>query len=322
VRGTDPEVTIAIPTKNRQDLVRRAVASALGQTFTDIEVVVVDDGSTKPVRLDGIGDERLRVVRHLSSRGLCAARNTGLGAARGRWIAFLDDDDELAPEMVQVSLEVVAHSRMPAPVAAMTGLEILDPSGARAIATELPRPVPLGEPLFRDTPGTLYLPFAATLLVEVEVLRSIGGWDEQLKAWMEDDLLIRLNQVCSIDAAPQVTYRVHNDSGQRLHRDHTAMLAGWERTLAKHPRVFQANPRLYARNLAMVGAVHMRAGSWWPALRSYWSSWRLDPRRPSAARQVVAGAAGPHAYNSYRRARRLIAGMRRGRSGTVHVGSS
>ena len=110
--------------------------------------------------------------------------------------------------------------------------------------------------------------------------------------------------------------------GLRLHLDHAAMIAGFERTLAKHPDVFAANRRLYARNLAGVGAVHMRARSWWPALRSYWASWRLDPGQPNAFRQVVAGAIGPHAYNAYRGARRRLVGRRPERSGTADVGSS
>jgi glycosyltransferase involved in cell wall biosynthesis len=315
----DTRVTIAVPTRDRHTLLRRAVQSALGQTFSDIEVIVVDDGSAEPVRLHDVADERVRVVRHPTSRGLCAARNTGLAQAKGSWIVFLDDDDELTPEMVEFSLAVAGRSTLPPPVAAMTGLEFIGPNDSQVQGTELPRTVARGGPLFGN--GQLHEPFAATLLAPVEVLRSIGGWDQELRAWMEDDLLIRLSRVCSLEADPRITYRAHNHLGLRLHLDHAAMIAGFERTLAKHPDVFAANRRLYARNLAGVGAVHMRARSWWPALRSYWASWRLDPGRPNAVRQVVAGAIGPYAYNAYRGARRRLVGRRLERSGTADVGS-
>jgi glycosyltransferase involved in cell wall biosynthesis len=319
---SNPEMTIVIPTKDRPGLLCRALGSALAQTSPAIEVIVVDDASADPVRLDDSSDDRVRVVRHPVNRGLCAARNTGLAEARGTWITFLDDDDELVPEMVEVSLGLIRDSTLPPPVAALSGVAFVGGDGGRVLDSLIPRAVPQGEPIFKNQPGELYLPFASNLVVAVEVLRSIGGWDEGLRAWMEDDLLIRLNQVCSLEASPRITYRIHDHRGQRLHLDHDAMIAGWEQTRAKHAQVFAANPRLLARKMAMAGSVHMRAKRWRPSLQNYWRSWRLDPRRSNAVRQVVAGAIGPHIYSAYRRTRKRIGEARRERNTSSHVGSS
>lgn len=97
-----PKVTAVIPTRNRPQLVTRAVRSALRQTYRQIEVVVVVDGPDGETEgcLAEIQDPRLRIVVLETSRGGSGARNAGVEAARGEWIAFLDDDDEWLPEKI------------------------------------------------------------------------------------------------------------------------------------------------------------------------------------------------------------------------------
>ena len=102
-----PEVTIVIPSFNRSELLRRSLASALGQTFTDIEVVVCDDGSTDNTSqvLAGFADRRLRVVRQPTNRGMFVNMNAGVNAARGRYFLMLSDDDYLEPDCVAALIE-------------------------------------------------------------------------------------------------------------------------------------------------------------------------------------------------------------------------
>jgi len=89
-------VSVVIPTYNRGSLLPRAIRSVLNQTFTDFELIVVDDASTDDTQrvVKGFSDLRVRYFRHERNRGGAAARNTGIGAARGEFIAFLDSDDE------------------------------------------------------------------------------------------------------------------------------------------------------------------------------------------------------------------------------------
>ncbi len=90
-------LSIVIPVFNREQLALRAVRSALADPSTDLEVVVVDDGSSdRSVEVvAGLSDPRLRLIRHPQNRGRCPARNTGARAATGKWLVFLDSDDEL-----------------------------------------------------------------------------------------------------------------------------------------------------------------------------------------------------------------------------------
>lgn len=85
-------VSVIIPTRNRPQLLATAVASALNQTYRNIEIIVVDDGSDTPLNLD-LSDDRVRIIRNEKSVGGAAARNIGLRAARGEFLGLLDDDD-------------------------------------------------------------------------------------------------------------------------------------------------------------------------------------------------------------------------------------
>ena len=118
------------------------MASALGQTLDDIEVVVVDDGSVVPVELEP--DPRVRVVRHDPPRGVPGARNAGLAEAAGRYVTFLDDDNLLLPGMAERSLAALERSELPPPVAVVSGVEVVGPGG-RVLDVRLPPSHPRGE---------------------------------------------------------------------------------------------------------------------------------------------------------------------------------
>lgn len=92
------QVSVIIPTYNRRALLLRSVQSVLDQTGVTLEVIVVDDGSTDgtPDALEALNDPRVRVIR-AAHGGACAARNLGLDAARGRYVAFQDSDDVFLP---------------------------------------------------------------------------------------------------------------------------------------------------------------------------------------------------------------------------------
>ena len=90
------QVSVIIPTYRRPEFLRKAIESVLRQTFRDFELIVVDDfsgGNTSEV-VRTFTDTRIRFVQHKTRRGGAVARNTGIGKAQGKYIAFLDDDDE------------------------------------------------------------------------------------------------------------------------------------------------------------------------------------------------------------------------------------
>ncbi len=98
-----PIVSVIIPTTRRHDLVQRAVRSVIQQTMIDFEIIVVVDGPNPDTvaALAQIDDDRLRAVSNERSLGPGGARNRGADLARGQWVAFLDDDDEFLPTMLE-----------------------------------------------------------------------------------------------------------------------------------------------------------------------------------------------------------------------------
>jgi glycosyltransferase involved in cell wall biosynthesis len=305
-----PRATIVIPTHDRPLLLERAVRSALAQTVEDIQVVVVDDGSAEPVRL-GIKDPRLLVVRNPRSLGASAARNAGLRVAEGQWVTFTDDDDELLPGMVQASLEAAERSTLPRPVAVLSAHEVVDGDG-RVVETRLPTTVARQAPPYREAPDDGFAQDANTLFAPAGVLRAMGGWDEAIRGWEMDDLLIRLVRRCSVQGVPEVTYRRFRHEGARRSDQAADMVDGGRVVLSRHRDVYQAHRRLYGRQLAILGTTHIRRGRWWPAVRAMTMSLRVDPGRPKAFAQWVGTLTGPRLYGAY-----LAARQRRGRRRTA-----
>jgi glycosyltransferase involved in cell wall biosynthesis len=105
-------VSAVIPTRGRANLLMRAVKSALAQTYSQLEIIVVIDGTDEEskVALDVFTDERLVVLSLPESVGGAEARNVGVRHARGKWIAFLDDDDEWMPDKIQEQVAAAAAS--------------------------------------------------------------------------------------------------------------------------------------------------------------------------------------------------------------------
>ncbi|HET9197563.1 MAG TPA: glycosyltransferase family 2 protein [Solirubrobacterales bacterium] len=98
-----PFFSVVVTTYNRERIVRRAVDSCLGQSFEDLEVIVVDDasGDGTVAALESYDDPRLRVVVHERNRGINPTRRTGADAARGEWVVVVDSDWELKPEALE-----------------------------------------------------------------------------------------------------------------------------------------------------------------------------------------------------------------------------
>lgn len=103
-----PAVSVVLPTYNRAHLLPRAIQSVLDQTYTDFELLVVDDGSTDetPAVMGSFTDDRIRYIRYEPNRGANAARNVGIRAARAPYIAFQDSDDDWFPEKLERCMAV------------------------------------------------------------------------------------------------------------------------------------------------------------------------------------------------------------------------
>lgn len=293
-----PSVTVVVTTRDRPELAQRAVASALGQTRADVEVVVVDDGSRPPF-VPTASDPRVRVVRHEVAAGVGAARNAGLAAATGAWITFLDDDDELEPRMVERVLAVADASTLPPPVAVNAAVRVLGRDGDGTVevpAAALER----GCDYFLEGRGPAGRS-ANGLVVPTAVLRAIGGFDEALPVYEHHDLGLRLNWVASIEGLAEPLYRMTADAPERLSARRNAIPAALEHTRRRHPEAFARHPGAEAQYLGSTAFAWLEAGEWGAAVRAAATA---VVRAPTSSRLwvfLVAALAGPRALGAYRR---------------------
>lgn len=112
--GTKPMISVIIPAYNAEQTLERACRSVWNQTYPNVELVVVDDGSTDgtPQLLDSLaaGREQVQAI-HQKNGGVCSARNTGLDRAKGDFLCFLDADDELTPRALESLYEIMEKTQ-------------------------------------------------------------------------------------------------------------------------------------------------------------------------------------------------------------------
>ena len=181
-------VSVVIPCYNQARFLRRAIESALAQTLTGVEVIVVDDGSTDDTATVAGSFDRVTYHRQ-NNRGVAAARNAGLTRARGDFVIFLDADDELLPDAAEIGVGAL----LAAPAAAFTGGVAIP---VDADGTELPSTSPV---LYVDdarrydellTTNFMWTP--GCVMFRRAIVCAAGGFDESLSASADYALYLSL----------------------------------------------------------------------------------------------------------------------------------
>lgn len=257
-----PLVTAVIPTYNYARFVARAVESVLGQTYPAIECVVVDDGSRDetPQVLEQFGS-RIRVIRQ-PNRGLSAARNTGIAAASGPYVAFLDSDDCWYPEKIERQMALIRSAAELGCVGC--GFAHVSPDGS---VEEFP-----GRRNNRSQPETLRLialrkfwvgGSGSGALVRREVLQRVGPFDERLSAAEDWDMWMRLSVTTRIDNVEAVSVAI-NKHGTGVFRNVRRMednqQAVYEKAIRAWPEALPVGLRRRVRALILADAARESIG--------------------------------------------------------------
>lgn len=300
------EVSVVIPTRNRWRLLSKAaLPAALDQEDVDHEVIVIDDGSDDetPERLAKIADPRLRVLRNHSARGVAVARNTGIGAARGRWVSFLDDDDVWSPRKLRAQLDAAAAADA---VFAYAGGAGLDATRRFLFAVAPPDPTTVLRELLQ---WNVIWCGCSNVMAKTRLTRELGGFDERLFQLADWDLWIRLALAGPAAAAPEtlVGYVMHGES--MLLTDRRDVFPEMDYLAEKHQPASEAygvefDQALFAR---WVARGHRRAGRRREAARTYLRSARQHGDIGAIPRAI--GSLGPEALVDL--SRRLAATERR-----------
>ncbi|MDI6765245.1 MAG: glycosyltransferase family A protein [Bacteroidota bacterium] len=250
-------IFIIIPAYNTAHLIGRSITSVLLQTYQHFEVIIVDDGSTDNLNyaLARFKDNRIRSIRHEANRGGSAARNTGINAARGEYIAFLDSDDEWLPEKLEKQIEVFRKSSNDVGMV-YTGWRWIREKDGKIIQDKIPaQRGNLHQLLLSiDCIGSMSTP-----LIRTSLLHAIGGFDEKLPARQDWDLWLRLSKVCRFDFVPEVLVnyyvRTESISGNTLNK-----IKGTEIVLEKYLDEFKSLPSALAGNYIVLTILYLIDG--------------------------------------------------------------
>jgi glycosyltransferase involved in cell wall biosynthesis len=214
-----PLVSVIIPTYNRKNIVSKAIDSVLSQTYTNYEIIVVDDGSTD--QTEEALQPYLYKIKYIyqENKGVSAARNTGIRNAKGEWIAFLDSDDQWLSGKLHMQVRIINNSKLE------TGCIICNMkfnpqigkiSNSFQSACFTPKP-PQG--MCQNMTSILltrFIMFNQGAIIKKDILNRIGGFNEQLTILEDYDLALKLSFLCDFgyEATPLVVY--HRDTKDSL----------------------------------------------------------------------------------------------------------
>lgn len=207
-----PLVSVIVPTYNRPEFLEEAIKSILDQTYTNFEVIVVNDAG-QDVRhvTDGFKDNRIRYIRHENNKGLGAARNTGIRNARGKYIAYLDDDDIYYPDHLSTLVGEISKGEFKVVYSdAYRAVQELKDGKYEIISRDIPH----SNDFSRDTLLIINISPVQCFMHEKACSEKLGLFEEYLRAHEDWEYWIRLSRVYDFKHIPTVTseFRQRNDS--------------------------------------------------------------------------------------------------------------
>lgn len=277
-----PVVTAVIPNYNYAGYLREAVDSVLDQTYENVEVIVVDDGSTDASRevIESYGERVTAIFQE--NCGVAAARNNGVAAGSGDFVAFLDADDRWLPDKVKKQVAAFVDDEVGL---VHVGLREIDGEGndvcsrsdgmSGSVADELllfERPVILGG--------------GSGLMVRRTVFDAVGGFDTAMSTSADWDLFYRVASRYQVGFIPDVLleYRVHHSNMHGnigvMERD---MLRGFEKAFASGSKLDRR--RCYGNLFRTLSGSYLHAGRYLDSVRT---GIRSLANRPSGVGDLIA----------------------------------
>jgi glycosyltransferase involved in cell wall biosynthesis len=229
------QVSVVIPTFNRERFLGHAVQSVLDQTFPPLEIIVVDDGSS---------DGTEKIARHFSgnvpifyhrqeNHGPGAARNLGVSVAQGEWIAFLDSDDIWYPHKLAAQVNYVEEH--PGVSFVYSEMDAIDENGR--LTGEVPDGLDFESVIFGGRP----FPYPSTVLLKKDTFLKAGGFHPLIRYGEDLELFARIAQICHIHCLPHslVKYRLHP---AQTNTDLATRLRSWPLVLDRIWRMWSGDP--------------------------------------------------------------------------------
>jgi glycosyltransferase involved in cell wall biosynthesis len=288
-------VSVVLPTYNRSEYLPGAIETALRQTYDDIEVVVVDDGSTddtQAVLKEYRHDERVKTLRNETNRGISYSRNRGTDAADGEYICVLDDDDRWHHEKVRKQVSVMDELSPEYGIVYTGGIVVNDGQIVQRFDPERRGDV------YPDILARWRMNPHSGHMVRKRCLEAVGGYDTDMTSGVDWELDLRLAKQYKYEYIDEyLVKKVEHDGNISSREEHTEIRSiigqKYEDELSQHPAIARA---FRAREHEVKGWAAVKRGRHLEAVRRYAAAFRAQPSTGRAFYLTLA-ILGPWAFD-------------------------
>lgn len=258
-------ISVILPAYNRKGTILRAVQSVLGQTYSDIELVVVDDGSTDGTGdvVTSIKDPRIKFLRTEANQGACAARNLGVAAAQGEWVAFQDSDDMWYSNKLEMQL--LAASKQDVDIV-FSAMRLVQKNGKPAGVVPEPS-FPTGictyEKLLERSRAS-----TQAIMGRRDCFLS-EPFDEAMPRMQDWDIILRLTRKYKICYTGEVLVDTYLQADSLTMQPEKGLEA-YRRIYEKNKSAIEGNPGIKAAHVALEGYLLVLSGK--NAARFFWKN--------------------------------------------------
>lgn len=254
-------VSVIIPTYNRADMISGAIFSALNQTYSNLEIIIVDDASTDNTSdiISEIRQENARIhyVRLEENAGAANAINQGLKKVSGSFIAFLDSDDEWVSDKIEKQIYLLRSSSS---AVGLVGCNAFLMNESGKILGEYKTKIK-----FAGYPHLLrknYLLSNSSIMIKKELIEVVGERDSKIKIIYDWDYWLRSlvkGYMVAVVNEPLLKYRIHNQSLSRGSKDNL-YLKEFLYLLEKHKELYMSNKKQYGKALLYICEIYLLGG--------------------------------------------------------------
>lgn len=275
---TSPLISCIVPTYNREKKLKDAVDCILNQTYRPLELIIVDDASSKdyvPSVIENISNENVdtQVIIHDQNKGASAARNSGIRAANGRYVAFLDDDDQWLMHKIEKQVMMLEQSN--SSLSYCWVRRVGGDGSIRAEHTPKSEGKVTNDLFLGNSTGT-----TSTLVVTKDLCNLIGGFDQSLPRWNDWDFVLRASRHTSFILVPEILVHQYNWEGNQLSDDLEKLKTAQSRFINKH-QDFATRYGMYNTFLSQtyfdLGYSAGMSGNYKYAIKSFINAIRLNP---------------------------------------------
>ena len=239
--------------KRPPEIVQRAAQSVLNQTYKNLELIIVDDSPSDYALRDEVKKMtetlggNVRYIQHEKNMGACVARNTGLSVATGKYVAFLDDDDEWLPEKSEKQVAIMEKDSEIALVYCgrysyytKTNKEILQ-------KTEFHRGMVFEKLILENFIGSTSFP-----LIRKSCVDSVGWFDAAMKASQDYEVWLRIAKEYKVDYVKTPLVRYYYHDGEQITKNHAYKVDAYEKLIKKHFDYLKKDKKAHSRCLLYI----------------------------------------------------------------------